>query len=166
MILSVQTDGFSSEAKILAIGLKRGSFVKVWKSWEFPSERDMVSDFIRYFLKTNDKIFIGFNNLKLDIPILLLRSCGLPEFREFFRKINYANIEDLFIILTFINRGVIKGLDHYCKKEGIPREFSDREIVSAYNSKDYARFERLFVNKLDAIDSLFLKMWDKVTKQA
>ncbi|MEM5812598.1 MAG: hypothetical protein QW286_02665, partial [Candidatus Aenigmatarchaeota archaeon] len=74
--------------------------------------------------------------------------------------------EDLFIILTFINRGVIKGLDHYCKKEGIPREFSDREIVSAYNSKDYARFERLFVNKLDAIDSLFLKMWDKVTKQA
>jgi hypothetical protein len=163
MILSVQTEGFSSDAKILAIGAKRQTFVRIWKSWEFENEREMISDFIRYFLKTDDKIVIGFNLLKLDIPLLLLRSKELPLFSEFFKKLNYANVEDLFIILTFINRGVIKGLDHYCRKEGISCEFSDRGIISACNSKDYARFEELFKKKLEAMDALFLKMWEKVT---
>ncbi len=164
MILSVQTEGFSSDAKILAIGMKRQAFMRIWKSWEFADEREMIFDFIKCFLKTDDKIVIGFNNLKLDIPLLLLRSKELPLFSEFFKKLNYANVEDLFIILTFINRGVIKGLDHYCRKEGIPCEFSDRDIISAYISKDYAKFEELFKRKLDAMDGLFLKMWEKVTK--
>ncbi|MCX6815002.1 MAG: hypothetical protein NTY20_05125 [Candidatus Aenigmarchaeota archaeon] len=164
MILSVQTEGFSADAKILAIGLKRQAFLRIWKSWEFADEREMIFDFMKYFLKTDDKIVIGFNNLKLDIPLLLLRSAGLPSFGEFFKKMNYANAEDLFVILTFINRGVIKGLDYYCKKEGIACDFSDREIISAYNSKDYARFQELFKKKLEAMDALFLKMWEKVTK--
>lgn len=163
MILSVQTDGFSSEARILAIGVKRPGFSHLWKSWEFASEKEMLSDFISYFLKTQDKIVIGFNLLKLDVPLLLLRSSGLPQFGEFFKKLNYANVEDLFIILTFINRGVIKGLDHYCQKEGIPCDFSDREILSAFQAKDYKKFESLFGKKLDALDALFLKMWEKVT---
>jgi hypothetical protein len=173
MILSVQTEGFSSDAKILAIGVKRpGATWKegdkgrlqstIWKSWEFESEESMLSDFVKYFLGTQDKIVIGFNNLKLDMPILLLRTKDFPDFREFFKKFNYANVEDLFLINTFINRGVIKGLDYYCKKEGIPCDFSDREMVSAYNSRDYAKFEDMFRKKLDALDSLFLKMWEKV----
>jgi hypothetical protein len=174
MILSVQTEGFSSDAKILAIGVKRPGVIwkegdksrlqsRIWKSWEFPSEGEMLADFVKYFLGTQDKIVIGFNNLKLDMPLLLLRSRELPEFQEFFKKFNYANVEDLFLINTFINRGVIKGLDYYCKREGIPCEFSDRDMVSAYNSRDYARFEELFRRKLDALDALFLKMWEKVT---
>jgi len=165
MILSVQTDGFSSEAKILGIGVKGPGFSHIWKSWQFANEREMLTNFIDYFLKTQDKIVIGFNILKLDIPLLLLRGKDLPQFPEFFKKLNYANVEDLFIILTFINRGVIKGLDYYCKKEGIPCDFSDREMVSAYNSGDYAKFEEMFRRKLDALDSLFLKMWEKVTRK-
>lgn len=164
MILSVQTSGFSHDSKILAIGLKRAGFLRIWKSWEFPSEMEMLQDFVKHFLGTQDKIVIGFNNLKLDMPLLLLRTRELPEFPEFFKKFNYANVEDLFLINTFINRGIIKGLDYYCKKEGIPCEFSDREIVSAYNSGDYAKFEAMFRKKLDALDALFLKMWEKVTK--
>jgi predicted PolB exonuclease-like 3'-5' exonuclease len=164
MILSVQTEGFSSDAKILAIGVKRPGVLRIWKSWEFPSEREMLADFVKYFLGTQDKIVIGFNNLKLDMPLLLLRSRELPEFPEFFKKFNYANVEDLFLINTFINRGIIKGLDYYCRKEGIPCEFSDREMLAAYQAKDYGKFEEMFRKKLDALDSLFLKMWEKVTR--
>jgi hypothetical protein len=176
MILSAQTSGFSHDSKILAIGVKRPgnwsegdksrlqSQSRIWKSWEFPGEKEMLQDFVKYFLSTQDKIVIGFNLLKLDVPLLLLRTKDLPDFPEFFRKFNYANVEDLFLVNTFINRGVIKGLDYYCKKESIPCDFSDRDMIAAFQAKDYPRFEGMFRRKLEALDALFLRMWDKVTK--
>ncbi len=164
MILSVQTSGFSHDAKILAIGVKRPGVLRIWKSWEFRTEKEMLEDFVKYFLGTQDKIVIGFNLLKLDVPLLLLRTKDFQEFPEFFKKFNYANVEDLFLVNTFINRGVIKGLDYYCKKEGIPCDFSDRDMLAAFQAKDYPKLEAMLKKKLEALDALFLRMWEKVTK--
>jgi len=93
--------------------------------------------------------------------MLLLKSRSLRDFEKFFRKINYSNIEDLFIVLTFINKGEIKGLDYYCRKYGIHAYISDRELVRLYeNQRD--RFENMFKNKLDIIGEIFNKLWGRL----
>ena len=163
MILAVQTDGFSHDSKVLSIGIKTPNQTRFWNIWEYSSEKQLIENFINYFTSVDDKIIIGFNVLKFDIPLLLLKSYGLTSFDRFFKKINFSNIEDLFMILTFINQGIIKGLDHYIKKYGIEIVIpSDRELVRLYNNQEYERFKIGFGKKLDAIDRLFVKIWGRI----
>ena len=164
MILSILTSGFSHDSEILAVGVKVFGGAKIWKRYEFPSEDRMISEFIDYFTGIDDKIVIGFNVMKFDLPLLMLRSRGLEGFGRFFRKINYANIEDLFIVLTFMNKGEIRGLEHYCRKYGIPACVSDRELVRLYETQR-ERFENLFRNKLDVIGEIYKRIWGRIKEE-
>lgn len=161
MILGVQSNKFSQDANILAIGIKTHSDYKIWKRWEYPSEKEMLSDFITYFLSTDDKIIIGFNVMKFDIPFLMLKSLELPRFGDFFKKINFSNVIDLFIILTFAEKGEINGLNYYLKKYRISQCVLDREMVKFYEKEEYTKFEHEFRRKLKNIDELFRNLWGK-----
>lgn len=155
MIIVAKADKYTHDATILSIGLRTPGTTRVWKLWEFPDEGEMISDFMRYFLSIDDKIVVGFNILKFDIPLLLLKSRGLPEFEDFFRKINYANVIDLFVILTHQRGGVLKGLDFYCKEFGINADLvSGLELTRLYENKEYGRFEKHFMEKLEATAEL------------
>ena len=149
MILTIFTGSFSPDAELFLIGVRThtGEY-KFWTDME---------NFLDYFLKTDDKIVVGFNLLKFDIPFLLLKAKDSGKFRDFFRKVNYSNIVDLFTVLTFQNKGVIKGLDFYLEREGIGRNFlSDTEIGRRLQKGEKAEGE--VEKKLEAIHSLYWKM--------
>ena len=165
MILSIDADSYSYDAKIIAIGLKTQKSEKVWKSWEFGSEEDMLTDFIRHFLSIDDKIVIGFNVLKFDLMLLMLKSKGLPEFHQFAKKINFANIADLFVILTFLKGGTISGLESHAKSYGIEvKLLQGLDIQRIFAGGDKERIVHNMLARMDAMNRIFLAMWDKVRK--
>lgn len=167
MILSIDTDGFSPNSNLLVIGIRTPSEVKLWKRWDYADERTMVSDFVDYFLGIEgDKIIIGFNLLKFDVPILLHKSAVLPKFEELFMRLNSSNVIDLFTILTFLNEGQLKGLDHYCQAFGIRNLGPKRdEIALLYKSgsaEDKEKISQQVSLKLNTVSELFLKSWGAV----
>jgi DNA polymerase elongation subunit (family B) len=167
MILSIETDGFSPESKLLVIGLRMPSKVRLWKRWDYPDEKSMVSAFVGHFLgMEGDKIIIGFNLLKFDVPVLLHKAAGLPRFEEFFRRLNSSNVIDLFTILTFLNEGQLKGLDHYCHAFGVrnlgPKRDEVARLYRAGTPGDKEKISNLVSLKLNTISELFLKSWGEV----
>lgn len=162
MILSIVADGFLQNSGIFLIGTKGLTTVRLWKKWEFESESDMIYDFIKHFIHIDDKILIGYNILKFDLMMLMLRAKNLAGFDQFFRKINMSNIVDLYVILTFLNKGTIKNFSHYCKKYGVNGAVSDFEIIRAYQNNDHINAEKYFISKLNATNELFLKMWGRI----
>lgn len=94
--------------------------LKIWKLWDYENETSLIEDFLNWFLIVRDKILIGYNILKVDVPLLLIKSQTLPESNDFFSKINKCNIVDLHVILTFLNEGRIKGFKQWCKDFRIP----------------------------------------------
>jgi DNA polymerase elongation subunit (family B) len=165
MILNIETTGFSHDADLFLIGVRtRTNEIKIWKRWDFPSEESMLKNFLSYFLGVDDKIVIGFNILKFELPYLFIKVQKLPEFRDFFKKINLANVVDLYTILTFMNKGVIKGLSFYCEKYKLKEPPQDREILRSYESRDYEKASRLAEEKLNSINSLFSVVWSKARK--
>lgn len=167
MIILVETDGISLDSKLLVIGLRTPSEVKLWKIWEHPDEKSMLSSFIDHFLSmTEDKIIIGYNILKFDVPILLHKASGLPKFEEFFRKLNSSNVIDLFTILTFLNQGQLKGMDFYCGKFGVrllgPKRDEVSRLYETGGEENLEKISNLVSLKLNTINELFLKSWGKV----
>ena len=165
MIISILAEDFSEDSEIFLIGVRGISTIKIWKLWDFENESIMLKDFIEYFTGIDDKIIIGYNILKFDILKLALNSKGLENFGKFFKKLNISNIVDLFVILTFLNKGVIKGLNSYCEEYGIQKRITnERDFLRLYKEKRYEELVKVFSDKLDAINELFLKMWDKAKK--
>ena len=116
IFLKIQTEGISYSAKILTIQVKRRglSDTIIWRRWKFDNEEHLLQNFRDWFLKENDKIFVGYNILKFDLPLLLLKLSQLEKFDEFSLKLNRSNILDLFAVLTFLKKE-IKGFDYYCQ---------------------------------------------------
>ncbi|MFH1294415.1 MAG: hypothetical protein ABIH90_00550 [Candidatus Aenigmatarchaeota archaeon] len=166
MILSIDTDGFSPNSNLLVIGLRTPNEVKLWKRWDYADERTMVSDFVDYFLGIEgDKIIIGFNLLKFDIPTLLHKTASQPRFEEFFRRLNSSNVIDLFTILTFLNEGQLKGMDYYCQAFGVRNLGPKRdEIARLYqvSGQEREKISQLVSLKLNTVSELFLKSWGAV----
>lgn len=162
MIISILAKDYSENSEVFLIGVRGISTTKIWKLWDFENESEMLKDFIEYFTGIDDKIIIGYNILKFDILKLALNSKGLENFGKFFKKLNISNIVDLFVILTFLNKGMIKGLNSYCEQYDIQKRItSERDLLNLYKDKRYEELVKLFSEKLDAINELFLKMWDK-----
>jgi DNA polymerase elongation subunit (family B) len=163
IIFSLQTLGISPYANILTIQVKIGKIVKIWKIWDYADEKSMIRDFMEYFLSLRDKIIIGYNLLKFDLPLLLLKARELPKFEEFFKKINRSNVVDLFTILTFLNKGRIKSLDYHCKAYNITgRNVPLNEMISLYENKKYEEFERNALANLNNLSDLFSKVWSEI----
>ncbi len=166
MILSIQTSGFLPDSYIYMIGMKTLKDFKIWGVWNFSSEKNMLEDFIEYFTSTDDKIIIGFNILKFEIPMILLKSQGLRGYEKLFKKINFSNFEDIFVILTFLNHGVIRGLEFYKKTYNISTNLlSDREMFRLYQKGEYEKLDRAMKEKLDVINEIFLKLWGKIKEE-
>lgn len=143
MIITLFTDGYMPDAPLQFIGVR--THTGEHRFFSTPEE------FADYFLGTDDKIVIGFNILKFDLPYLLLLLKGSPRFPDLFQKINYANIVDLFPILTFRNKGTIKGLSHYLAERDIPLPPTDKDIARTKSQNDARK-------KLDALNDLYWKL--------
>ncbi len=147
MMLDVFSDGYSHESRLVMVGVR--THTGEFRHWE------ELEGFLEYFMRTDDKIVVGFNILKWGLPFLMLKAQGLDRFPEFFRKVNQSNVTDLFTVLTFQNRGTIKGLDFYLDKFRINRDFpSDSEMVSGGVDSLAVGAKR----KLEAMNALYWKM--------
>ncbi|RLI84859.1 MAG: hypothetical protein DRO76_06240 [Candidatus Altiarchaeales archaeon] len=163
IVLNIETDEISYKAKILTIQVRGSNLIKIWRIWDYKNEEELLRNFVRWFLREKDKVILGYNLLKFDLPLLLLKTAFFPEFEKFSMKINRANILDLFVILTFLNKGRIKSLEFYCKeikKEIVPRE----ELLQMYENKLYPEMERSLVKNLSAINELFSVLWKSVDR--
>ena len=94
---------------ILGIGVKIGDEIKIW-------DGEMLAEFIEWFSTEPDKIIVGFNILKYDIPLLLLKASSVNATEKLYNKIFRSNIVDLFVILTFLNKGKFEPLKWWCEK--------------------------------------------------
>lgn len=161
IVLNIETDEISYKAKILTIQVRGSNYIKIWKIWDYKNEEELLRNFVLWFLQEKDKVILGYNLLKFDIPLLLLKTALFPEFEKFSMKINRVNILDLFVILTFLNKGRIKSLEFYCKgikKEIVPRE----ELLWMYENKYYKELEKSLIKNLNAINELFSVLWKRV----
>lgn len=170
IFLKIETESISYalENKILSIQVKKtnekvNDETRIWKSWEFSNEFNLINNFTKWFLNEEDKIFLGFNILKFDIPLLLMKTQKLENFSEFSLKINRSNILDLFVILTFIHRGKIKSFQDYCREINV-LSVSREEILILYKEKNYDDLEKALIKNLDAMQSLFLNVVERLKK--
>jgi hypothetical protein len=62
-----------------------------------------------------DRKIVGFNILKFDIPLLMLKSQSVDKTKELYQRFFKSNIIDLFGILTYLNNGIMKSLKEWCK---------------------------------------------------
>jgi len=123
LILDTEFDGQTNLAKARLHTIQAyfpSRELKMWKRWESPDEKGMVGAFVEWFLGVSDKILIGYNLLKIDIPLLLIKSIDSAQSDAFFKKINRCNIVDLHTILTFLNEGKIVGFNEWCERFKIP----------------------------------------------
>ncbi len=155
LFLNIQTEGISYSAKILTIQVKkRGlSNIRIWKSWKFSSEENLLKNFRDWFLKENDKIFVGYNILKFDFPLLLLKLSSLEKFDEFYLKLNRSNILDLFAVLIFLKKE-IKSFKYYCQRYNI-MAIPGEKILDFYKNKDYQKMEEAVIKNLQASEKLY-----------
>lgn len=153
MILNVFTSGYAPDSRLLVVGVR--SHTEELKFF------DSLEGFVDYFLGTDDKIVIGFNILKWDVPYLLINAQASARFADLFKKMNYANIVDLYPILTFRNKGVIKPLSFYLEQEGISREFKGDQEILALLGTEKARAREEIGKKLTAIQALYWKLKEK-----
>ena len=162
IILKIQAAEIFYLAKILTIQVKKKETndIKIWESWKFSDENVMLGDFRDWFLEEKDKILIGYNILKFDLPLLLLRLSSLEKFSEFFLKLNRSNVLDLFVVLTFLKKGNIKSFDYYCQKYNIttvPQE----KILDFYHTKNYSQMDKAISKNLSA----FAELFDRILKK-
>lgn len=162
IILGLYTEKISYSAPILSIQAKKKgqNEPKLWKKWQFSQERELIEDFRDWFLEEKDKIFLGYNLLKFDLPLLLLKLSSLEKFEEFSLKLNRSNILDLFVILTFLKKGNIKSFQYYCQKYNI-KSVAREEILALYDNKNYLQLEKAIIKNLNAFEQLFDRVLEK-----
>ena len=163
IILKLQPAEISYFTKILTIQVKKKNSpqINIWKSWKFSEEKAMLQDFRDWFLDEKDKILIGYNILKFDLPVLLLKLSSLEKFNEFSLKLNRSNVLDLFVVLTFLKKGNIKSFDYYCQKhniETIPQE----KILDFYHDKNYSQLDEAISKNLNAFEELFNRILEEM----
>ena len=165
MILDAEFSDFNlakAEIYTIQVYFPKKDF-KTWKIWEYESESDLVESFIDWFLYVPDKLLIGYNILKTDIPLLLMKAQKTLRSDEFFLKINRCNIVDLHVILTFLNPGEIKGLKAWCKEFKIPYEppLTGNRIPKFFKQKLYDEIEEYIKIESEAISKLHSKLFKK-----
>lgn len=163
MIVKIEADAILHDPNIFTIQTRIDGITKVWKIWEHEDEGEMLEAFFDWFLEKEDKIIVGYNLLKFDIPVLLLKAKGSPRMREFFLKLNRSNIVDLFVVLTFLNRGRLLGLDYYREKYGITSPVIPAErIRRLYKEGKYEEVEEAVVMNLNILYELNKKVRGEV----
>jgi hypothetical protein len=108
---------------------------------------------------------VGYNLLKVDVPLLMFKSISNNLTDEFFEKMNQCNIVDLHAILTFLNQGKIEqgGLKGWCKNFRIPYNppISGNEISQVMLDRNYKLMERYIDEEVKAIAELNKRLFDR-----
>jgi hypothetical protein len=131
--------------EILGIGVKIAEEIRIW-------DGGMLTEFIEWFSAEQDMIIVGFNILKYDIPLLLLKASSVNATEKLYNKIFRSNIVDLFVILTFLNKGKIKSLKQWCKDLNVYYEPSPPELH---------KFDEMHLkSELESLNLLFNKLWN------
>ena len=136
LVLTLLSDSFAPDSKILSISLRKDTGKTMsFSLWNYSSQEEMLKAFLTYFLAENDKILTGFNILKFDLPLIHLSSNTLPTYKTFFTQLNRCNISDLFPLLTSLNQGQLKPLNFYCEKFNLKPPASREELLKLYHSQ-------------------------------
>jgi len=114
-------------------------------------ERGLIEEFGKWLHELRDKIVVGSNILKFDIPVLLLRCSELcPNLLdELFSILNRCNIIDLLVIETYRRKGKIVSLRDACKEYGIKEPMErpkrpDEEQLFKYQESELSALVKLF----------------------
>jgi len=159
MILDTEFDGNRNFVKARLYTIQAyfpSRELKIWKIWKYQSEQKLIQDFLKWFLSVSDKILIGYNLLKVDIPLLLIKSTECKQADAFFEKVNTCNIVDLHVILTFLNNGRIAGLEHWCKEFGVTYRLTipSSQVNECMRKGDYRSVEDRIEMETEAIAKL------------
>ncbi len=161
IVLKLEATEISQNAELICIQARKGNDLHLWRRWKYESEELLLKAFLDWFMMEEDKIIIGFNILKFDVPLLLMKCKKFDNFDEFFKKINSANIIDLFVLLTLMNKGNIKGIDFYAQKLIGKNIIGGEEILKQYKEKKYQELEKSIVKNLNTTQDLFMFVWKK-----
>jgi uncharacterized protein YprB with RNaseH-like and TPR domain len=114
-------------------------------------ERGLIEELVKWLHDLQDKIVVGFNILKFDIPVLLLRCSELcPNLLDdFFSMLNRCNTIDLLVIETYRRKGKVVSLRDACKEYGIKEPMErpkrpDEEQLFKYQESELGALVKLF----------------------
>jgi len=166
MILDTEFDGNRNLAKARLYTIQvyfPSSELKIWKIWKYRNQEQLVQDFVKWFLGVEDKILIGYNLLKVDIPLLMFQSAACEDADAFFEKANRCNIVDLHVILTFLNGGRIAGLEHWCREFGVTYRptIPSSQIKECLQKEDYKSVVSRIKDETRAIAELHAKLFNR-----
>ncbi|MDD2665420.1 MAG: hypothetical protein PHD13_01370 [Methanocellales archaeon] len=166
MILDVNTWGDSGydllKKWLITIGVKTDDGIKIWHRKDYNGEEKMLKDFLEWFVINKEREIIGFNILKSDMPLLLLKSQSVGKTKELYQRLFKSNIVDLFCILTFLNNGTMCSLEMWCKKldivyKGKPKHpqttsgkiiFGTDHLINDQDTLEYQKRELIATDEL------------------
>ncbi|MDI6902478.1 MAG: hypothetical protein QMC77_01920 [Methanocellales archaeon] len=153
------------EKKLITIGTKTDGNIKIWHIKDYDCERGMLKDFLEWFISNGDEKIVGFNILKFDIPLLLLKSQSVDKTKELYQRFFKSDVIDLFGILTYLYNKM-KSLEEWCKYFDIdykgklkhPCITSEKLVFGTKNLIDHQDEIEYQKRELIAIDKLYRKV--------
>jgi uncharacterized protein YprB with RNaseH-like and TPR domain len=147
--------------KILTIQIKDGHGKKIWCLQDFPSESELIRQFVDYYLDVEDKFLIGYNFTNLDLPLMFLRMAE-EDLSRFFRKYNRGYVRDLAMILEFhkVKRQKMEDVAKMYHIE-VPK-VENADVPELYRKGDWSSIRNYAKNELDVLEQLWLTMWAQI----
>ena len=150
----IETTGLDpSTAKVLLVGMKKGTRIMQWKLWEIQDEGELILK----ALAEIDSIFetiVGYNNLKFDVPFMLERLRILGQYKAEFFKIYHKKWFDLYQYLG----DDYKNLDHWCNQARIKKKYPNlkgKDMPVFFERQDYQKIINHNLDDLRTSDRLF-----------
>jgi len=159
IFLKVEAKDISPTAEILLIQVKVKEEIKIWSLSDYKDESDMLENFMQWFLDEEDKIIIGYNVLKFDIPLLLLKASKIYLFNKFFMKMNRSNVIDLFVILNYLGKGELRSMEYYTEKYETEKIMTGEDIIKVFESKNEEKLRSTAIRNLLGMEALFKKVF-------
>jgi len=159
IFLKLEARDIAPSAEIILIQVKVREEIKIWNLKDHKDETEMLENFINWFLREKDKIIIGYNILKFDIPLLLLKTSSIYLFNRFFMKVNRSNVIDLFVILNYLSRGELHSMEYYTKKYNIEKIATGEELIELFDSGENEKLRNTAIKNLLSMEALFKKVF-------
>ena len=150
----IETTGLDpSKAKVLLVGMKKGTKIRQWRLWEVQDEGALILTALAEIDNTFETI-VGYNNLKFDVPFMLERLRILGQYKAEFFKVYHKKWFDLYQYLG----DDYKNLDHWCDQAKIKKKYPDlkgRDMPLFFEKHDYQKIINHNLDDLRTSDRLF-----------
>ncbi len=151
----IETTGLTPyESKAILIGMKIEGKVKLWKLWESKDEAEMILSAFDQIGRIRETI-VGFNNLKFDVPFLVMRLQVLGRWETGYWDIYRKKWLDLYQYLG----NDFRSLSSWLNKAGIKRRSPNvdgKQVPVLYENADYKKIEDHNIDDLHTSEQLFL----------